>query len=148
MHCFLKTLRKLDKWKTKGDERHVLKKTGQKKSSKHLTCDLGDASHHSIYPHTLHSNLIRNGLSGRLPVRKSFLRTGSRRERLRYAKLHKNCNDNQYHKIVVCVYGRSQEAFDWSWNTIWKEWSQTKRPMQQKHTWAEIKHNGTWLAEE
>lgn len=53
-------------------ESNVLKRYREKKSSKELTQDLGDAS----TPHSIYC-LIKNRLSGKLAVNKAFLRKGN-----------------------------------------------------------------------
>jgi len=58
----------------------------KKESSKDLTQDLRDASGPSADPSTLNRSLIRNGLHGRVAVKKPFLRKGNREKKLSYAK--------------------------------------------------------------
>jgi len=55
-------------------------------SSKDLTKDLTDASGPSVDPSTVGPGLIRNGLHGRVAVKKLFLRKGNREKRLSYAR--------------------------------------------------------------
>ena len=88
----------VDKWKTK--EVSGLKKLfatdylylkgmslrKRKKSSKDLTQDRRDASGPSADPSTVGPSLIRNGLHGRVAVKKPFLRKGNRETRLSYAE--------------------------------------------------------------
>jgi len=48
---------------------------------KDLTQDLRDASGHSVDPSTVGPSLIRNGLHGRVAVKKPFLRKGNREKK-------------------------------------------------------------------
>lgn len=57
----------------------------EKKSSKDLKQDLRDASGFSVDPSTVCQNLISNGLSGRVPDKKPFLRKSDKEKRLSYA---------------------------------------------------------------
>ena len=70
-----------------------------KKSSKDLTQDLRDASGPSADPSTVGPSLIRNGLHGRVAVKKPFLRKGNREKRLSYAKSHKKWTENQWQQV-------------------------------------------------
>lgn len=45
-------------------------------------------------------NLNRNGLSGRMSVRKPFLRKGNSEKRLAYAKLYKNWTKNMWQQLL------------------------------------------------
>jgi len=54
--------------------------------TKKLTQDLRDGSGPSVAPATVGPSLIRNGLHGRVAVKKPFLRKGNRERRLSYAK--------------------------------------------------------------
>jgi len=105
----LKSLRKLDKWRTKqkvfrpkqsaADEQYLTVMSLRKrvKSSKNLTQDLRDASGPSVDSSTVLWSLIRNGLHGRrVAVKKPFLRKGNRERRLMYAKWHKKWTENQW----------------------------------------------------
>jgi len=65
MVCPYKQLRKLSKWRTK---------------------EVSGLKNYSVDPFTVHLSLIRNGLHGRVAVKKPFLRKGNREKRLRYAR--------------------------------------------------------------
>ena len=69
------------------------------KSSKGLMQDLRDASGPSVDPFTVGPSLIRNGLHGRVAVKKPFLRKGNREKRLSYAKLNKKWTENQWQQV-------------------------------------------------
>jgi len=45
-------------------------------------------------------SLIRNGLHGRVAVKKLFLKKGNREKRLSYAKRHKKWTENQWQQVL------------------------------------------------
>lgn len=66
-----------------------------RKTPADLTQDLNDASDPSVDQSTVHQNIIRNALRGRVAVMKPFLRKANMEKRLRYAIFLKKWKEKQ-----------------------------------------------------
>ena len=88
---------------------------------KDLTQDLRNTSGPSVDPSTVHWSLIRNGLHGRVTVKKPFLRKGNREKRLSYAKWHKKWTENQWQQVLW----REPTSKEKLWNVPQEAWRTT-----------------------
>lgn len=66
-----------------------------RKTQADLTQDLNDASDPSVDQSTVHQNIIRNALRGRVAVMKPFLWKANMEKRLRYAIFLKKWKEKQ-----------------------------------------------------
>ena len=75
----------------------------RRKSSKdlaHLAQHLAASSGCQVDPSTVWRSLIRNGLCGRVAAKKPLFQKGNRVKRLRYAKAHKDWNEDQWKRVL------------------------------------------------
>ena len=70
----------------------------RRKSSKDLAQHLAASS--GCQDSTVQRSLIRNGLCGRVAAKKPFSRKGNKVKRQRYAKAHKDWNEDQWKRVL------------------------------------------------
>ena len=75
----------------------------------------------------VHWSLIRNGLHGRVAVKKPFLRKGNREKRLRYAKQHKKWTENQWQQVLWRDESSPEPGPQHYWSSVGSSWQRTEQ---------------------
>ena len=117
----------------------------RKKSSEYLTQDLRDninnnnsnnkfdlfpkksQSGPSVEPSTDGPSLFRNGLQGRVAVKKPFLWKGNNEKRLRYAKWHKEWTENQWQQVWWRDESSPEPIPQNFWSSVGSSWQRTEQ---------------------
>ena len=97
-----------------------------------LTQDLRDASGPSVDPFTVHWSLIRNGLHGRVAVKKPLLRKGNGEKRLKYAKWHKKWTENQWQQVLWRDESSPESGSQHYWSSVGSTWQRTEQKAANK----------------
>jgi len=86
-----------------------------------------DASVPSVDPSAVGSSLIRNGLHGRVAVKKPFLRKGNRAKRLSYAKWQKKWTENQWQQVLWRDESSPEPGPQHYWSSVGLMWQRTEQ---------------------
>ena len=76
---------------------------------------------------TVGPSLIRNGLHGRMAVKKPFLRKGNREKRLSYAKWHKKWTENQWKQVWWRDESSPEPGPQHYWSSVRSSWQRTEQ---------------------
>ena len=87
---------------TKKDETYlkITSLRNRRKTSLDLAAELAQTSGKQVHSSTVRRSLIRNGLNGRVAVKKSHLRKGNKTKRFKFVQRHKNWSAEQWKSVL------------------------------------------------
>ena len=121
------SLESLRKWRTKREVAGL--KTIFSRLVKFLKNCFLNIRQRPIWPvsWSIYWSVIRDGLHGRVAVKKPFLSKGNREKRLRYAKWHKNWTENQWQQVLWRDESSPEPRPQHYWSSLGSFWQGMKQ---------------------